>query len=219
MNILDIRKSFLWSFIAFLSITALIAIVSVLSNNWGDTQLKVLATTFAISASSICAMSCAAFLEKHGKNIFGFIGITCAVVSCGLTIAGIWGDIGIEGYWKITVVLIVAAIAMAYALLLLRPRLAPNHKWSQAFSVVCISALALEIIVAVCGEITDEGYFRLIAVTYIITVLMTLIVPIFMILTGKEPADHLDHLVLRKVADDIYTDQSGRRLRVTQVEP
>jgi len=219
MNLSEIRKSLLWSFIIFLSITALIAIVAVLSGDFGETQLKVLGTTFAISTASICAMSCAAFIEKHGKNIFGFAGIIFAIASSALSIAGMWAEISGADFWKTTVVLIISAVSIAYALLLLIPNLAENHQWTQTVTVICIAILALELIAAVCAEIDNTGFYRLVAVTSIVTVLMTLVVPICLKLRGKVPADHLDHLVLRKVADDIYTDQSGRRLRVTEIEP
>ena len=219
MNLPEIRKGLLWSFIIFLSITALIAIGTVLGGSWGDTQFKVLATTFAISASSICAMSCAAFLEKQRKNIFAFAGIVFAAVSAAMSIAGMWAEIGGEVYWKTTGVLIISATSIAYALLLLIPRLAPNYKWTQTATVACISVLALEIICAVIMEISAEAYYRFMAVTSIVTVLMTLVVPICLKLRGKEQEDHHDHLVLRKVSDDIYTYRSGRKLRVTEIEP
>jgi Na+/melibiose symporter-like transporter len=115
-------------------------------------------------------------------------------------------------------VLIVIAVATAYALLLLIPSLAAGHKWTQNAAVACIAVLALEIIAAICGEIDAEGYYRLVIVTSIVTVLMTLVVPICLKLRGKEDGEHFDRLVLHKVADDIYADQSGRRVRVTQIE-
>ncbi|HEX4343380.1 MAG TPA: hypothetical protein VH255_08310 [Verrucomicrobiae bacterium] len=214
----EIKKGFLWSFIGFLSITAVIAIITVLSGTFGDTQLKVLGTTFAISTASICAMSCAAFIEKHGKNIFAFAGMFSAVASAAMSIAGMWGEISGDFYWKTTLMLIVIAIATAYALLLLIPSLAAGHKWTQNAAVACIAVLALEIIAAICGEIDAEGYYRLVIVTSIVTVLMTLVVPICLKLRGKEDGEHFDRLVLHKVADDIYADQSGRRVRVTQIE-
>jgi FtsH-binding integral membrane protein len=100
MNLSDIRRIFLWSFIGFLSLTALIAIFSVLSHEFGETQIKVLATTFTVSAASICAMSCAAFIEKKETNRFGIIGMLFAGIAAAMTIIGIWGEISTEGYWK-----------------------------------------------------------------------------------------------------------------------
>lgn len=61
MNYTEIRRLLLKIFIGFLSLTALVAILSVLSHKFGETQLKVLLTTLSITAGSICAMSCAAY--------------------------------------------------------------------------------------------------------------------------------------------------------------
>jgi hypothetical protein len=68
MNYTELRKRLLKAFIGFLTLTALVAIGSVLSREFGETQLKVLATTFSITAGSICAMACVAFIERRERN-------------------------------------------------------------------------------------------------------------------------------------------------------
>ena len=46
MNISVMRRLLLKVFIGFLSLTALVAVFSVLSHQFGETQIKVLVTTF-----------------------------------------------------------------------------------------------------------------------------------------------------------------------------
>ena len=53
MNYTAIRKLSLKIFLGFLGFTALVAIVSLLSGEFGHLQVKVLATSVAISAASI----------------------------------------------------------------------------------------------------------------------------------------------------------------------
>jgi peptidoglycan/LPS O-acetylase OafA/YrhL len=217
MNLSDIRKTFLWSFIGFLSLTAIVGVFSVLTSGFGDTQIKVLATTFTVSAASICAMSCAAFFEKGRAKNLGLIGILFAGIAALLTIVGIWGEISEEPYWKTTISLIVVSVALAHAFLLLMPGLKENHQWIRKSAIIFIAILALQIIFAVWSESDDEWYYRVMAVISIGVVLMTLLVPICSKLGAKEDKPPAC-LVLQKISEGVYTDQSGRKLLVTELE-
>ena len=218
MNLTEIRKTFLWSFIVFLSLTALIAIISVLGGKFGDTQIKVLATTFTISAASICAMSCAAFIEKRKALVqIGVAGIAFAAVAAAMTIIVIWGEIEGEHFWKTTITLIVISVALAQTLLLWIPNLAENHKWTQTAASIFIALLALQIIFAVWREIDSEDYYRLLAVVSIVVVLLILIVPICSKL-GARQIKSSDNLILSKISEGIYADQSGRNFQVTEIK-
>jgi len=113
MNPIEARKIFLKIFIGFLSLTALVAIFCVFVGNFGEFELKVLATTFAISAASICSMSCAAFIEIRKKKELGYLGITFSGIAALLAIFGLWTEIDREVYWKITFTFIVLSISLA----------------------------------------------------------------------------------------------------------
>ena len=65
MDYAEFRRASLRTFLGFLALTAAVAVVSVLSGDFGETQVKVLLTTLTISAASMCAMACAAFIEKR----------------------------------------------------------------------------------------------------------------------------------------------------------
>ena len=54
----SVRKACLYSFIAFLAFSALLAIFCVLLGKFGDFEGKVLITTSVIAAASICAFLC-----------------------------------------------------------------------------------------------------------------------------------------------------------------
>ena len=235
MNYTDIRRLLLKIFIGFLSLTALVAIFSVLSHQFGETQLKVLLTTFSISAGSICSMSCAAFLERQGakgtgKGV-GFAGILAASVAVLLAIVGVWGEVKEAEFWKTTATFIVVAVAFAHACLLRLPNLASSHRWTQTVSTILIGFLGVQIVLAVWGEIHDDLYYRFMAVVSVLVVLMTLVIPICTKLGGKadegpealvhvaEQCDPLpEHLVLRKVSGAVFADQAGRTYRVTEIK-
>lgn len=192
------------------------AIVSLLTGEFGGTQIKILLTTLTISGASICGMACAAFIEKRGNVSPGGAGIACAFAAAVLSTYGMWSEVNSETYWKATVSLIVAAAAFAYCLLLFIPTLVPSYRWCQTGASLFISLLALQIIVAVWGEIDDANYYRLLGVVTVLGVLLTLMVPIGARL-GSLKAKGIDTLRLSHDTEDIYRDSAGQRYRVTKI--
>jgi len=216
MTISLFKRLSLGSLIGFLSLSALIAIGALLSGDFGSTQIKVILTTLTISGASICAMACSAFVEKRGRSAIGVLGIVCAAIAAGLTIGGIWGEFSSELYWKSTVTTIIASISLAHSLLLFIPALAPNYRWTQGALSLTAAILAGMILVAVWGEISGAGYYRVLGVVAVLVVLLTLIVPICARL-GAGGAVDSSALTLTKEDEDIYRDPSGQRYRVTKI--
>ena len=217
MDYTGIRRLSLLAFISFLGLTALIAIISVLAGEFGEIQGKILATTFTISAASICSMSCAAFIEKKKLAQLGISGALLSVSAATLLIVGLWPEIDSEGYWKTTITLGVFAIAFAHAFLLVLPELDKRQKWIQPVSSVSIGILALLIVVAAWGEIDDEGYYRLLTVVAIIVGLETLVIPILMKLRRRDGQER-EKLVLERIQDDVYRDPAGKRYQLKEID-
>ena len=216
MNYTAIRKLSLKIFLCFLGLSALVAIVSLLSGEFGHLQVKVLATSVAISAASICSMSCAAFIEKQRLVGPGISGIILSVVSAILLIAGMWLEIDIEGYWETTITFIIAAVAFGLAFLLVLPELDDGQKWVQRVSSVSIGILALQIAVAVWAETDNEVYNRLLGVVAIIVGIETLAIPMLMKLR-KGNGQEKQKLVLEKLEGDIYTDSTGKQYQLKEI--
>jgi len=217
MDYTAIRKSSLKLFIGFLSLTAVIAIVSVLSGEFGELQIKTLATCFTISAASICSMACAAFIERKKRVALGLSGILLSISAAALLIIGIWAEINNEEFWKTTATVSVFAIAFAPFLLAI-PELDDRQRWIQLVSPVSISLLAGLIVVGIWGEIDNETYIRAITVVSIIVVLETLVIPILMRLRKGNEVDVGKSLTLKNVGQDLYEDPGGRLYQVREVD-
>lgn len=217
MNFRDLRILSLKLFIAFLALTAIVAIISVLSGEFGRIQWKILATCFTISAASICSMSCAAFIEKKRQTELGIAGALLSALSAILVITGIWPEIDSEEYWKTTATFVVITTALAHAFLLLLPRLQPGHRWLQWTSSACIGILALQIIIAMWGEVEEEAYYRILSVVAIVVGLQTLVIPIMMKL-AKGPGERKRTIVLEWLEGDVYQDASGNRFRLKETD-
>ena len=217
MDYTKIRKLSLKIFLGFLGLTALIAIVSLLSGaEFGELQWKILGTCLMVSAASICSMSCAAFIEKKKLIWLGFLGIVLSVVSAILLISGMWLELESEVGWNITITFIIGMVAFAHAFLLVLPELGDKQKWVQRVSSVSIGILAVQIAVAVWTELDHGVYYRILAVVAIIVGLLTLAIPILMKLR-KGTGQKKQKLVLEKVEGDVYIDSSGKRYQLKEI--
>lgn len=216
MNLKEIRQSLLRSFIGFLVLTAAVAIGALFSGEIGDTQGKILGTSFTISIASICSMSCAAFLEKRDFKPAGITGMVLAFFSAVFIIAEIWFSINGEFYNRMTIAVVISAISFAHALLLYLPELDEKKEWLQRAAAVTIAILAVQIITGIWYEIESTIYYRIMTVVAILAGLETLVIPILVKIQndGDEEYDQ-ERLVLKKVRDDIYQDSSGKEYEVT----
>ena len=217
MNYTELRRASLKIFLGFLGLTAIIAILCVLAGDFGELSFKVLITTFTISAASISSMSCAAFIEKRRRTQLGLAGIFLSVAAAILLISGLWLESNSDVYWKTTTTFTVLAVALAQAFLLALPELDLRQTWIQPVTSVSIGILALQIIVAVWGEIDAETYYRFLAVMAILVGLETLAVPILMKLRKKN-GEKREPLVLERIQDDLYRDRTGKKYQLKELE-
>lgn len=215
MNLL--KKLSLFGIIGFLSLSALVAVVSLLTGEFGETQVKIILTTLTISGASVCGMACFAFIEKRGLAPLGAIGVACAVIAAAVGILAIWGidNIGTT-YGKVTLTFVIAAVALAHIFLLHIPTLPPNYRWNQYTLIFFDLILAGQVTYAMWEEVNSSGFYRFMGVITVFVVLFTLIIPICSRLaTGH--ADRAGSLVLDHENTDIYRDRDGQRYRVTKV--
>jgi len=217
MNSRELKRTLLKVFIGFLSLTAAIAILSVLTGEFGEFQVKVLATTMTISAASICSMSCAALSEIRRKKVLGAVGIGFACVAACLVIGGVWGEFSDQDYWRTTGSCIVVAVAFAHGFLLVLPSLAPAYRWIFLAGPVCIGLLGIQILL-VLWEVTDSDlFFRAATVNSILVVLLTLVVPIFMRIGGSRSMSATESdtsIRLTRRYSDVFVDGDGALYRV-----
>lgn len=216
----DLRRAFLWSFVGCLGFTALVAIVAVLSGDFGETQLRVLASSGAVSGASVCAMACAAFRERGRVPQLGTIGIALAGIALVATLVTVWQQDPDEGLIKSTLVLTIWAVAVAHAELLLLPALALRHRPVQVAAVGAIATLAAMLTALIVGEVSGDEFARLLGVLAIVVALLTLVVPIVAKIGGETaaPGSAPARLVLQRGPDGVWVDAGGTRYAVTPLD-
>ncbi len=210
----SVRKACLYSFIAFLAFSALLAIFCVLLGKFGDFEGKVLITTSVIAAASICALCCSAHSSRFQIRAPGTGGMLLAAASAVMIISGVWGQFRSPSYWKTTAVISVFAVATAYCLALLLVRLPATQRWLPVLTGINIYVLATVIASMVVWEKGDAGMFKLAAVLAILAALETLVIPI---LSRVAKPMVRKTLVLTQRDDGTYADKSGRVYQVTEM--
>lgn len=217
MNYSKVKNIFLRGFIGFLVLTALVAIVAVFSESFGETQKRILATTFTISIASICAMACAAFIERRELVTLGMAGIASSALAGGLLLLGIWNLLESNISFKITATFITISVAFAHAFLLALPELDKRYRWFQPVTAITIGLLAIQIIVALWTETESMIYYQSLAVVAILTGLETLVTPILFKLRGEEK-EQAQELHLTLIDGNHYKNESGDKYEVKALD-
>ena len=217
----ELRRTFLWSAVGCLAITAFVAILAILSGDFGETQVRVLATSGAVSGASVCAMACAAFRERGCVPVLGTLGIAVAGVALVVVLATVWQHRPGEAWLRATALAAIWSVGVAHAELLLLPRLAAQHGWLQVAAVAAVVVLATELSMVILGDWSNHAAGRATAVLAVVVALLTLVVPIVARLGSEAPARtrtaEPDRLVLQRGVDGTWSDATGIRYTVTPV--
>lgn len=219
----SLRRKFLWSFLACLAITALVAIAAILDGRFDETKGRVLASSASISGASICAMACAAFVERGRVPWLGGVGIALAGLALLLVLIVLWAATRQRPWGRAALLATIWAVATAHAELLLLPRLSRAHRLVQPAAVAAIGTLATVLSVLVFWPSLGESVLQVVAVLSIVVALLTLAVPVLWKIggTAEAPAPVAaprDHLSLRRAADGTWVDGSGRRYAVQPLD-
>jgi len=211
-----LRRLSLNLFLVFLSISALIAIATVLMGAFGWFEVRVLITTFVISACSITCMACAAFAQLTGRVPIAFLAGALCLLGSLFILVGAWGDIENEVFWKLTFISNTLAIGGVHAMILAMGRLPTQYHWVVVSGQLSIGLLVLMLCTAITLEITTVSYYQLVAVLAIIVALATLAVPILH-RTAQKTAGRAK-LVLRQEQGNIFRDSNGKRFQVLAMD-
>ncbi len=221
-------KTLMYSAIGVLTLGALYAIGVVLFGEFDDFEFKVLGTTFIIGAGSIGWLCCAMFSGRRNQPVPGFVGMALVAFSAVLLIGGIWGEINSDGYWKLTGIVTIWAVAVAHFLVLLSLTLRRKEWWLYVLTGMTTAVLALVMSGIILADFdVEEGAMKFIVVLSILAALATVVIPIVSKMTqpkmiavaaGIAPPEAEGMLQLVEQPDGTYTDPAGRRYCVEQID-
>jgi hypothetical protein len=192
------RRLFLWTLVASLSLTAAVAIGTLLFAEFDDTAARILGTTALLALASLLSLPAGVLLDRRRAIELAWTTITTAALAFGLAMVAIWGAREQESLAQTTWTLWLAAAAGAQASAvtsLLEPEDARRLRILHALSIVLASSLAALIALAIWIEPDSDAYVRISGAVAVAAVLASLLQPIVRRL--ERPRERPHELVLR----------------------
>lgn len=189
MDALNLRKLFLYLFLASIGASALVGIAILIFGSFGELEVRVLLTALTVTVTSILGLACGALLETGRGRMIPAAGIFFAVVSAVMWMFVIWlqgnrGDTFVRSLMSITVL----AAACAHLSLLSLAKLEKRFAWIRSAAHATIWPLAAFIIFLIWESewIGEEISGRVTGVLSILVGVVTLMMPIFHWLSRNE---------------------------------
>lgn len=174
-------KRLLLAAVASLSATAALAIAILLFGDFGDTELRILGTTLAISLYSLLSLPGAILLERRDAQPLGWTTIAFAGAGFVLALDVIWADDGSSTVAKLagTTTAIAAALTQMSAMTTRRRDDDPPLVRGVFLAAVAVVALlCLVTIIAIWNEIDSEGFYRGLGAVAVLDVFLVLLQPL-----------------------------------------
>ena len=190
----SLRQLFLWMHIVAVACSAFAGVVHILAGNYQE--LRVLFTAMTIALASVCALGCGAALEGKRAKIFPVAGLVLTLLGTLMALYSIWLDRSLHGSIKWfdqwTMVIWIMAVACSHISLLSIARLSKRYRWAIFLAVFSILTVAWFMsLFVMLPERTKFGneFFRIIAVAAIVDAAMSVLIPIFHLLSYRELKD------------------------------
>ena len=143
-----------------IAVGAAVAIVALLGVEIGETGARIIGTAFSITGAALLSLPAVAAWERKKLAWLPIVGIASAVVGFGMFIFDIWVEPGPDAMWKIPLTLVIIASAIAGMALLEFAQLREGQAWVLTSTRVLLAAVAGLLIVALWGDIENDGYWR-----------------------------------------------------------
>ena len=190
MDKINIRRIFLNTLIASVTLSAVIGIGVILFGDFGNTEIRVLMTTLTVTVTSILGLACGAHLEAGRGRVLPIVGIVLSLVAALMSFFVIWdvlddSEIFIKTFVSVTLL----AAACSHLALLLLARLDRRFVWSRWASFISIGLLSavLLFIIWFQDRVSDETVARILGVLSILVASLTVMTPVFHKLSNTEP--------------------------------
>lgn len=184
------RRRLLVLALGLLALSAALAVGILLAGDFGETEGKLLATTFAMSVASLLALPGAMLWEQRRAPPLALAAIVLPAAAFALFLVTLWGAEDEESLWRVFSTLAVAAGATTQvAATTLRTRAEDSTAVRALYfgSIAGVTAVAALLVIAIWAEPDSEAYVRVIAAFAVVDVALVLAQPLVRRLAA-EPA-------------------------------
>ncbi|MDA1257020.1 MAG: hypothetical protein O3C10_04155 [Chloroflexi bacterium] len=164
--------------IASVVMSAALGIYSLLQGEFGDTDGKILLSALAVAAASVLTLANGIALERGGDTRIPSAAIVVSIAGFALLIVVIWGDFDRENFAKAAASLVFVGTALTQWSLVSLARLPGRFRAVQLAAYPLSGLMAAFLIGAIWGNLEGSGTAQTGGVIGILTVAVTIIVPV-----------------------------------------
>ena len=173
------RRLGLGIFFVSVAVNAALGIYAVLAPDFGETQGKILGTSFCVTGAVLLALACEPAWERRLLGPVPYTGAVLGAVGFTLAVASMWTEPESEIWGKATGTIFTVAVACTAASLLALARLAPRHAWIFAVTVALLGlGAAMVTLLLWLGDDPADEYLRALGVVMIVLAAFTVTVPV-----------------------------------------
>ena len=192
MDIADLRRLAGWALVAGLCVSAVVAIVALVTDEWSDLSWRVVGTSLGFSVFTCTAAAGAALRLRAPRwaQALGGATIGSSAAAFGLLVLALWAED--EPLWRAFGIAGLAALWTSHASLMLRARRSDDSSavvWLTAVSMVTLgidTSIGMLAILEAFEDIDDtDPIERGLAALLVVTLLSTALPPILRRLQGK----------------------------------
>ena len=190
-NQFSLRQLFLWMHIVAVACSAFVGIGQILVGNYNE--FRVLFTALTIALASVCALGCGAALENKRAMIFPVAGLVLTLLGTLMLLYLIWLkqplQSSLEWFYRWTTISCIMAVACSHISLLSIARLSQRFRWAiflAVLSILTVASLVSALFMSPDPQKFGSDFFRIIAVAAIFDAAMSVLIPIFHLLSYRE---------------------------------
>jgi len=191
----SLRQLFLWMHIVAVACSAFAGVGQILVGYNND--FRVLFTAVTIALASVCALGCGSALEGKRATIIPVAGLVLTLLGTLMLLYLIWLErplqLSMQWYYCWMTIVCINAVACSHISLLSIARLSQRFRWASFLGLISIltvaSLLSGLFISPNLQEFSPEfwrGFFRIMAVAAIFDAAMSVLIPIFHLLSHRE---------------------------------
>jgi hypothetical protein len=215
---IDGKRALLVAALASLSATAAIAIGVLLLGNFGETEWRVLGTTFGISLYSLLSLPGTILLERRQAAPLGWATIALAATSFVFALVALWIAEDSENAWRLTGTSTAFAVASTQIAALTTRRRDDDTSAVRGLYLTTVALVALLAVLATYAlwkEPDAASFYRVLAALAVLDVFLVILQTLLRRLTGRSAATA--RVVLegtREQIDDALSRVQGSGVRV-----
>lgn len=185
-------------FVASVTVNAVLGIWALLAGDFGETEGRILATSFFVSAAMLSVLVNAPAIGRRVLWPAPAVGAGAAVVGFVQLIALVWADVESETWIKTAISFLVVAAGATLASNLAIIELPVRYRPALPVTALLIAVLVVSIVVAIWVEPSGDWVARVIGVESVLVAAGTLLIPaLSRFAPTAGPADRPDHAGVR----------------------